>query len=170
MAIPAYMTIEGSNQGDISSGALSMDSVGTASQEGHEDEIMIQAFEHSVPRATNVQSGQITGLPEMKAMKIVKMIDKASPLLYNALTGGEQLSITVNWFRVSASGEEELYYVMQLENAVLVDIKTVMENVTDPQKAHFSHMEELYITAGNITWTHEAAGTEGAYQFGAASG
>lgn len=167
MAIPAYMTIEGQNQGDISSGALSEDSVGTATQEGHEDEIMIQAFTHNVPRGTNDQSGQITSMPAMKPMKITKFIDKASPLLHNALTTGEQLTVEINWYRISASGEEELYYVMELENAVLVDIETVLPSVGDPSMAHLAHMEVLHINPGAITWTHEAAGTEGAYRFGA---
>lgn len=167
MAIPAYMTIEGQNQGDISSGALSEDSVGTATQEGHEDEIMIQAFTHNVPRGTNDQSGQITSMPAMKPMKITKFIDKASPLLHNALTTGEQLNVEINWYRISASGEEELYYVMELENAVLVDIETILPSVGDPSMAHLAHMEILHINPGAITWTHEAAGTEGAYRFGA---
>lgn len=167
MAIPAYMTIEGQNQGDISSGALSEDSVGTATQEGHEDEIMIQAFTHNVPRGTNDQSGQITSMPAMKPMKITKFIDKASPLLHNALTTGEQLNVEINWYRISASGEEELYYVMELENAVLVDIETILPSVGDPAMAHLAHMEILHINPGAITWTHEAAGTEGAYRFGA---
>jgi len=166
MAIPAYMTIEGQNQGDISSGALSEDSVGTATQEGHEDEIMIQAFTHNVPRGTNDQSGQITSMPAMKPMKITKFIDKASPLLHNALTTGEQLNVEINWYRISASGEEELYYVMELENAVLVDIETILPSVGDPSMAHLAHMEVLHINPGAITWTHEAAGTEGAYRFG----
>jgi type VI secretion system secreted protein Hcp len=170
MAIPAYMEIEGQNQGDISSGALSEDSVGTATQEGHEDEIMVQAFQHNVPRGTNEQSGQITSMPAMKPMKITKMIDKASPLLHNALTSGEQLTITVNWYRISASGEEELYYVMELENAVLVDIETILPSIGDPTQAHLAHQEVLYINPGAITWTHEAAGTEGSYRFGASAG
>jgi type VI secretion system secreted protein Hcp len=169
MAIPAYMTIEGQNQGEISSGALSEDSVGTATQEGHEDEIMIQAFAHNVPRATNEQSGQITSMPAMKPMKITKFIDKASPLLHNALTSGEQLNVTINWYRISASGEEELYYVMELENAVLVDIETQLPSVGDPSQSHLAHMEVLHINPGAITWTHEAAGTEGAYRFGASA-
>ncbi|MFT7109585.1 MAG: type VI secretion system secreted protein Hcp [Psychrobacter glaciei] len=169
MAIPAYMTIEGQNQGEISSGALSEDSVGTATQEGHEDEIMIQAFTHNVPRATNEQSGQITSMPAMKPMKITKFIDKASPLLHNALTSGEQLTLEINWYRISASGEEELYYVMELENAVLVDIETVLPSVGDPSLSHLAHMEVLHINPGAITWTHEAAGTEGAYRFGASA-
>lgn len=167
MAIPAYMTIEGENQGEISAGALTIDSVGTATQEGHEDEIMIQAFTHNVPRGTNEQSGQITSMPAMKPMKITKFIDKASPLLHNALTSGEQLTVTINWYRISASGEEELYYVMELENAVLVDIETQLPSVGDPTLSHLAHMEVLHINPGAITWTHEAAGTEGSYRFGA---
>ena len=169
MAIPAYMTIEGQNQGEISSGALSEDSVGTATQEGHEDEIMIQAFTHNVPRATNEQSGQITSMPAMKPMKITKFIDKASPLLHNALTSGEQLTLQINWYRISSSGEEELYYVMELENAVLVDIETMLPSVGDPSQSHLAHMEVLHINPGAITWTHEAAGTEGAYRFGSSA-
>lgn len=169
MAIPAYMSIEGENQGEISSGALSEDSVGTVAQEGHEDEIMIQAFQHSVPRGTSEQNGQITSMPAMKPMKVTKMIDKASPLLHNALTSGEQLTITINWYRISSSGEEELYYTMELENAVLVDIETILPSVGDPALSHLSHMEIIYINPGAITWTHQAAGTEGAYRFGKAA-
>ncbi|WP_419811109.1 Hcp family type VI secretion system effector [Bacterioplanoides sp.] len=169
MAIPAYMIIEGQNQGEISSGALSEDSVGTATQDGHEDEIMVQAFHHHVPRGTNEQNGQITSMPGMRPMQITKMIDKATPLLHNALTSGEQLDITINWYRISASGEEELYYVMEMENAVLVDIETVLPSIGDPSQAHLGHMEVLHINPGSITWTHEAAGTEGAYRFGSTS-
>ena len=102
-------------------------------------------------------------------MKIVKMIDKASPLLHNALVTGEQLQVELNFFRIASSGEEELYYTIELENAVLVDIQTRIENVTDPDNAHFSPMEELHINAATITWSHEPGGTEGQYTFGASA-
>jgi type VI secretion system secreted protein Hcp len=108
-------------------------------------------------------------MPAMKPMKITKFIDKASPLLHNALTSGEQLTLEINWYRISASGEEELYYVMELENAVLVDIETVLPSVGDPSLSHLAHMEVLHINPGAITWTHEAAGTEGAYRFGSSA-
>lgn len=169
MAIPAYMTIEGQNQGEISSGALTEDSVGTSTQEGHEDEIMIQAFEYNIPRGTNEQNGQITSMPVMKPMKITKMIDKASPLLFNALVTGEQLDLTINWYRISASGEEELYYVMEIENAVLVDIETMLPSVNSPDQAHLGHMEVLKVIPNALTVTHDAAGTEGAYRFGSSA-
>ena len=51
MAIPAYMTIEGATQGDMSAGALAEDSVGTYAQEGHADEIIVQALKGR-PRVT----------------------------------------------------------------------------------------------------------------------
>jgi type VI secretion system secreted protein Hcp len=170
MAIPAYMTIEGENQGEISSGALSEDSVATYTQEGHEDEIMIYAFQHNVPRGTSEQNGQIASMPAMKPIEITKMIDKSSPLLHNALTSGEQLTVTINWYRISSSGEEEVYYVMEIEDAVLVDIQTVLPSIGDPNMSHLTHMEVVYINPGAVTWTHEAAGTEGMYRFGAAAG
>jgi len=59
---------------------------------------------------------------------------------------------------------------MELENAVLVDIETSLPSIGDPSQAHLSHQETLYVNPGSITWTHEAAGTEGSYRFGASAG
>ena len=174
MSIPAYMTIEGETQGDISAGALSEDSVGTNAQEAHEDEIIIQALEHSIPRGTNEQNGQITSLPAVKPFKITKAVDKSSPLLHNALVTGEQLTITINWYRVSSAGELEIYYIMELEDAILINIETHLPVAVamgdSSEMPSTSHTEVLYINPGAITWTHEAGGTEGTYRFGAEAG
>ena len=169
MSIPAYMTIEGATQGDMSGGALSEESVGTYAQEGHEDQIIVQAFRHHVPRGTNEQSGQVTSMPAMRPMEITKLIDKSSPMLHNALASGEQLMITIEWYRVAGSGEIELYSTVVLEDAILVDINTILPNALDPKTAHLPHMEILHVNPATITWTHEA-GTEGTYRFGAAAG
>ena len=40
MPTPAFISIEGSNQGKITAGAFTEDSVGNVYVEGHEDEIM----------------------------------------------------------------------------------------------------------------------------------
>ena len=47
MPTPAYLTIEGSSQGNITQGAFTADSVGNIWQEAHQDEILVQAFNHS---------------------------------------------------------------------------------------------------------------------------
>ncbi|RDU61240.1 type VI secretion system tube protein Hcp, partial [Helicobacter didelphidarum] len=48
MAQPAYIKIEGSTQGLISSGASTEASIGNRYQAGHEDEIMAQEISHIV--------------------------------------------------------------------------------------------------------------------------
>ncbi|MEO8643743.1 type VI secretion system tube protein TssD, partial [Pseudomonas sp.] len=44
MATPAYMSVTGEKQGLITAGAFTADSVGNTYQEGHEDQVMVQAF------------------------------------------------------------------------------------------------------------------------------
>ncbi len=46
MATPAYMSAPGTNQGLITAGAFTADSVGNTFQEGHEDQVMVQGFNH----------------------------------------------------------------------------------------------------------------------------
>ncbi|CEH98534.1 hypothetical protein PAMH19_0265 [Pseudomonas aeruginosa] len=61
MATPAYMSITGTKQGLITAGAFTEDSVGNTYQEGHEDQVMVQGFNHEVIIPRDPQSGQPTG-------------------------------------------------------------------------------------------------------------
>ena len=92
MPTPAYMTITGATQGDISSGVLAPDSVGTLSNKAQENAIQIQEFELGIEIPTDPQSGQPTGRRVHKGAHVVKYIDKASPLLMQAIATGEQLT------------------------------------------------------------------------------
>ncbi len=58
MPTPAYISIEGSTQGSITQGAFTEASVGNIWQEGHENEILVQAIEHrvTIPRDPPVRS------------------------------------------------------------------------------------------------------------------
>jgi len=162
MPTPAYLTVEGTTQGAITSGAFTEASVGNIYQEGHEDEILIQAFEHKVTVPTDVQSGQPTGQRCHEPLTITKVFDKSSPLLYTALATGERLTkCELKFFRTSTSGTQEHYFTIELEDAIITKIRPYMENCQDPSKAHFTHLEEVSFTYRKITWNHEAAGTSG---------
>ena len=89
MPTPAFISIEGSNQGKITAGAFTEDSVGNVYVEGHEDEIMAQAISHIVTVPTDPQSGQPSGQRVHKAFKFTCSLNKAVPLMYNALASGE---------------------------------------------------------------------------------
>ncbi|MBA6420966.1 type VI secretion system tube protein TssD, partial [Pseudomonas sp. 5Ae-yellow] len=48
MPTPAYLTIEGTKQGLITAGTFTEDSVGNIFQEGHEDQVLVQGYNHQV--------------------------------------------------------------------------------------------------------------------------
>jgi type VI secretion system secreted protein Hcp len=162
MPTPAYLTIEGVTQGAITEGAFTEASVGNIYQEGHEKEILIQGFAHELAVPTDVQSGQPTGQRMHKPLSVLKVFDKSSPLLYTALATGEKLSsCLLKWFRTSSSGTQEHYFTIELEDAIVTQIRASMDNCQDPAKSHFTHLEEVAFTYRKIIWTHEAAGTSG---------
>ncbi|WP_254658935.1 type VI secretion system tube protein TssD, partial [Pseudomonas aeruginosa] len=73
MATPAYMSITGTKQGLITAGAFTEDSVGNTYQEGHEDQVMVQGFNHEVIIPRDPQSGQPTGQRVHKPVVITKV-------------------------------------------------------------------------------------------------
>lgn len=166
MPIPAYMTIEGESQGDMSEGALSEESVGTLWQEDHEDEIMIEAMEHEIYLPRDRQSGQPSGQAVHNPLKVTKIFDKSSPLLYNALVSGESLTVEITWYRTSAEGMQEEYFTHTLEDARVVNINAIMPNCLDPAMESFTHMEEVSFSYKGINWEH-TAGVEGSTTWGA---
>jgi len=162
MPTPAYLELEGFTQGAITEGAFTEDSVGNIYQEGHENEILVQAFNHVVSVPTDVQSGQPTGQRMHKPMTITKVFDKSSPLLYVALSTGERLTkCLLKFYRTSTSGTQEHYFTVELEDAIVTNIQAYMPNCQDPSQAHFTHLEDISFTYRQITWTHEIAGTSG---------
>ena len=159
MPTPAYMTIEGITQGLITRDTFTEKSVGKIYQEGHENEILVQAFEHQVVRPTDPQSGQPTGSRVHKPLMITKVFDKSSPLLFRALTYGEPLTCTLRWYRPAGEGVEH-YFTIELIEAVIVDIQSRMVNCQDPNLAHFTHLEDVYFSYRKISWEHLVSNTE----------
>ena len=150
MPTPAYLTIEGTKQGLITAGTFTEDSVGNIFQEGHEDQVLVQGFNHQVIIPRDPQSGQPTGQRVHKPLMITKVFDKSSPS-----------RCRLEWYRTSATGTQEHYFTIELQDAIIVDVQSHMPNCQDPSKAHFTHLEDVYFTYRKIVWTHEVSGTSG---------
>ena len=160
MPIPAYMSVANAD-GMLTAEALSADSIGNLYQDGHEEEFMVQAFEHSIMIPRDSQSGQPSGTRVHQPLKVTKIFDKSSPLLYNALVTGESLICEITWYRTSAEGAIEEYFKHSLEGAAIVDIKAIMPNCQDPLNGPFTHLEEISFSYSTISWEHMVGGTEG---------
>ncbi|SHN72433.1 Hcp family type VI secretion system effector [Desulfovibrio litoralis] len=160
MPTPAYMTIIGTKQGNITEGNFTENSVGNIWQEDHQNEILVEAFEHQVIIPRDPQSGQPTGQRVHRPLKITKVLDKSSPLLFRALTSGEILpKVSMKFYRTSTSGAMEHYFTIDLEDALIVDITDYMPNCQDPAQSHFTHLEDVFMTYRKIIKTHVVAST-----------
>ena len=166
MAEPAYLKVTGAKQADITEGAGTMLSVGNMYTAAHPDESRIIEINHSLMIPKDPQSGQPTGQPVHEPVCITKLMDKASPLLANALIDGEDLTeVLVSFYRTSGT-DFELYATWKLEQAKVVGIKPILPNILDPNMEQFGQMEQVYFSYGKISWDHVAGGTSGCGDFG----
>jgi len=162
MPTPAFISIEGSNQGKITAGAFTEDSVGNVYVEGHEDEIMAQEVSHIVTVPVDPQSGQPSGQRVHKPFSFTTSLNKAVPLLYNALTQGERLpEVEIHWYRTSTSGGAEHFFTTKLEDATITDITLVSPNAQDKLNSDKTELFKVSMNYRKIVWEHVAAGTSG---------
>lgn len=153
MANIIYLKIQGKNQGLISAGCSSFDSVGNKYQANHQDQILVYSVDHELSYRQNVAHHPVV---------ITKGIDKSSPLLNNAITTGELLDCELNFYRISVSGGIEPYYLIKLQNAKLQYISIHYPNsLTDDEQQPF---EQLHLSYETISWKHIKANTY-AYAF-----
>lgn len=161
MPMPVFLTIEAENQGMISDGAGTRESIGNDSKSDHEDEIMAHAVDHTIMTPCDVQSGQPTGTRIHKPFRFTCSLNKAVPLLYNALANGEFLvKVTCNWYRVQ-QGQEEIFFTHTLEDAVCVDIRLAMPNCKNLDNADFTQNVDVSLAYRKMGWDHITSSSSG---------
>ena len=162
MPTPAFISIEGSRQGNITAGAFTEESVGNIYVEGHEDQILAQHVSHLVTVPTDPQSGQPAGQRVHKPLTFTCALNKAVPLMYNALASGEMLpTVNIHWFRTSIDGKQEEFFKTVLTDAVIVSMDLVMPNAQDPNNAPYTQLLEVSLSYRKVEWDHTVAGTSG---------
>ena len=153
MPMPFHMSLTGKTQGAIAQGCSTM--------QGREDTILCQALNHEVYIPHDPQTGLPTGKRVHNALTVTKVFDKGSPKLYQALTTGETMNdVTMKYYRISPSGNEEHYFTIKLVDAIIVSIKPWIPNALDPARDGFTHMEDVSFTYSKIIWTWEEGGVE----------
>lgn len=151
MASIIYLSISGERQGTISSGCGTEKSIGNKWQKGHENEIFVYEASNIVTSEDNLSLHPFT---------IRKPIDKATPLLLQALNDKESLKCYFNFFRVSPTGGNENYFKVMLEKARVVEINylypsSLTHNDLQPQESisfKFATMTFEHITANTSAW------------------
>ena len=160
---PIFMSVQGSRQGLITEGAYSKASVGNSYQSGHDKESLVKGFTHNITIPRDPLSGQPSGQRVHAPFVVTKLMDKASPLLMNALVTGETLpKIEIKQYRTNYEGKLEHYYTTILEDAVIVDIKgDAPHRIEGVEVADVAPLEHVSFSYRKISWRHEIASTSG---------
>lgn len=159
MASPGFCKIEGETQGLITRDALGEESVGVGSREDHRDEFMFQEFVQEVHVPHHGSGGRMSRRV-YEPVRIVKMIDKCSPLLHEALKNNEALTrVEFTFFRTSAEGVSEEFYKITLERATVSSIRNHMPDFTDPANATLVPTQEVAFVYEKILVEHVPGST-----------
>ncbi|WP_140186562.1 Hcp family type VI secretion system effector [Providencia stuartii] len=116
MAEPIYLTLTGKNQGLISAGCSTIDSIGNRHQIGHENEIQVISLNSGSFRVQNAA---------YQPVMFTKLIDKSSPLLSVSLDSNEILEAIFIFYRTSRHGQLEKYYEIKLTGVSLIEISDI---------------------------------------------
>ena len=152
MAEVSYLKLESEKLGEIK---------GDCPEADYKEWIAIQAFDQPVERATHPQSGKVTGEAMHGALNLTKPIDKASPLLQQALSEGHRLKGEICFSRTSveSGGGKEHWYSIKFEGGSLVRIRKYKPSALGPD-GELPDLEDVSVRAEKFTWRHELGSTE----------
>jgi type VI secretion system secreted protein Hcp len=127
-----------------------------------ENSIECLYFSDSVRTARERSSGMATGDRTYDPIKIVKRIDKSSPLLARALTNNEVVEGAFKFFRPSPTGDgtTQQFFTIEIAEGRVAFINRISPHVIDPASANHPPTEEIGFVFGRITWRYEDGGVE----------
>ncbi|TKY81152.1 Hcp family type VI secretion system effector [Pectobacterium polonicum] len=145
-----YLTLEGDQQGLISSGCSTVNSIGNRYQSGHENQIQVLGLNHTITREENISHHPI---------QLIKPIDKSSPLLGVSVTSNEKLTANFFFYRTNMAGQLEVFYELILTDARIVSVSSSYPNSINNNDS--IPYEEVMLKYASISWSHKIAGTSG---------
>ena len=127
---------------------------GSSEKEGREDTCDVFEVEHHIHQPVDLTTGQATGVRVHSPVRVVKVIDKATPGFHKAMCEGANLSEAVlSFFRIDPTTRQESeYYRITLRQARIVDIQPYMPMSFVPANESYRHMEQVSFVYEEIEW------------------
>jgi type VI secretion system secreted protein Hcp len=122
-----------------------------------QDSIEVLEYEQNVNTAREASSGMATGRRTYDPVKILKRIDKASPLIAKALTLNQKIDGVFKFFRPAPSGDgtTQQFFTVEIKDGRVAHQKQFL-----PEKEGEHPLEEVSFTFHTIKWTFTDGGIE----------
>lgn len=127
---------------------------------GREGSIECIYYEQAVTSAREAGTNMVTGRRQFTPLKIVKRIDRASPLLMKALTENSKIDAVFKFFRPNPSGDgtTEQFYTVELKEGNVSSVKQLIPETIKAATAGEPPLEEVAFVFKTITWTYTNGG------------
>lgn len=126
--------------------------------------IECSAFYYGVATPRDAATGKIIGKRQHEPVRILKRVDKSTPLLLKAMCRNESVNLAqFMFFRPSitaAPGAEEHFFTVLLEEGYIAGVDLVSEDAIAGGEDAPPMMEEVAFVFQNITWTYEIGSVE----------
>ena len=145
LALNAYLTLRGKDQGDID---------GPVTDAGLENTILIHSYSNGIVSPRDPVSGLATGLQQHQPIVLSKGIDQTSPLLWTAFVNNENLVVwQLNfWTSAIADVPAQQIYTIKLTNASIASIQEVMLDNTNLALTGPALQQQISFTYQRIEW------------------
>ena len=127
---------------------------GSSEKDGRSDTSDIFEIEHHIHQPVDPTTGQATGVRVHSPLRVVKVVDKATPGFHKALCTGQNLQQAVlSFYRIDpATRQEKEYYKITLKNCRIVDLRPYMPMSFVPANESYRHMEQVSFVYETIEW------------------
>ncbi len=127
---------------------------------GRENSIECVVFNSSVKTAREAGSGMATGRRQYEPIRILKRIDKATPLLYKALCENTVIEGVFKFFRPNPTGDgtTEQFYTVTIKQGRIASVSQQVPNCIQPATVTDPPLEEVTFVFHTIAWTYTNGG------------
>jgi type VI secretion system secreted protein Hcp len=133
----------------------------TVSSLGRQDSIECVFYEQAVQSAREAATGMVTGRRQFTPIRILKRIDKSSPLILKALTKNEKIDATFKFFRPNPNGDgtTEQFYTVAIKDGNVASVKEFVPETLNPAASNSNApLEEVSFVFREIVWTYTNGG------------
>jgi len=127
---------------------------------GREKSIECVYYEQAVHTAREAGTNTVTGLRQYTPIKILKRIDKSSPVLMKALTENQKIEATFKFYRPNPAGDgtTQHFYTVTLGEGNISAAKQYIPETINAATVGQAPLEQVEFVFKKITWTYEDGG------------
>lgn len=127
---------------------------------GREGSIECVYYEQGIKTAREAGSGMASGRRQYEPILIRKRIDKASPLIFKALTENHVIDGVFKFFRPNPTGDgtTEQFFTVSIKKGRIASYKNYVPDTIEPASSSDPPLEEIQFVFHSIAMTYTNGG------------